>query len=198
VRSSFLDGPTDLIAFGLKAQAPGVEDLLPCSMQIRYPDLVFMSPPEIVGATETKGYDALEGDRITFLLYVGNIGEILAENVVVQLFVDGRQVTNITLPRVVNNPSDHRTVMLTWEAKAGRHIITFAIDPGNSLVELNEGIDVDSGQGNEATMDLNIRDDRGLSFGIASIILSITGLVLLFSISIAVYLYLRKGRKEVT
>ncbi|MGA1848584.1 MAG: CARDB domain-containing protein, partial [Thermoplasmatota archaeon] len=195
VRSGLLEGPRETITFGLEASVPGAQDDLPCTLQIRYPDLVFMSPPEIVGASDIKGYDALEGDRITFLLHIGNIGEILAENVVVQLLVDGRQVTNITLPRVMNSPTDQRTVMLTWEARAGRHVITFSIDPGNSLVELNEGLDVGSGQGNEEKMDLNVKGEGSLSFGIASIILTITGLVLLISISIGVYFYLRRGRQ---
>jgi len=196
IRSRFLESPLREVGFGLGVSVPGKVDELPCTLLIRYPDLVFMSEPEILGAMGTGGYDAVKGDRITFLVSVGNIGEILAENVVVELRVDGRQVSNITLPRVVNSETDRRTVMLSWEAEAGEHSIAIMIDPVNSIVELNESLEPGQFQGNEVRIVMDVRGEDSLSLGAASIGLAVTGLIMVIALSAAVYVYLGKHQDE--
>ncbi|MEA3559131.1 MAG: CARDB domain-containing protein, partial [Candidatus Thermoplasmatota archaeon] len=126
-------------SFMVTASAGDSISELPILIDLKYPALGFQGDIEMVGNSKVDGYDASHGDRITFLVKVVNLGSIYASDVVVQLAVDGRKVSNVTLPRVGIGSGEEKVVMLTWEASSGEHEVKISIDPDGSILQLGPG-----------------------------------------------------------
>jgi subtilase family serine protease len=98
-------------------------------------DLVFVGSIEISGGSGEK---AIEGDVLTIIVRLINTGDIPAENVDVQLLIDGVEKKTSTLRSVKNDTDDVKTVIFSWVAEAGDHLLEVEIDPENSLIETND------------------------------------------------------------
>ncbi|MGA1873676.1 MAG: CARDB domain-containing protein, partial [Thermoplasmatota archaeon] len=143
------------------AMCEGVRETLPVRVDFLYPELYFSDGIEIAGSS-IEGYgDAYKGDRLTFLVKVGNRGETAARNVVVQLLIDDRQISNVTLPHVPCFPGESKLVMLSWEAEPGKHRVSMVIDPGDMIVELNEVEAAGSMEENRRSMELTVGGGEG-------------------------------------
>ncbi|MGA1793941.1 MAG: CARDB domain-containing protein [Thermoplasmatota archaeon] len=177
------------------AFSEGVRATLPVRINYLYPELYIVGEIEVAGSSLESSDRAERGDRLTFIVKVGNNGETAARDVVVQLYVDGRQISNMTLPHVPPTSNDFKVAMLSWEAEEGKHRITMAIDPGDSIVELNEVDVVSISQENEVSMTLKVGgNERALGFFVAVIGLIVILLVLLVAAAAWLVKRFRIGR----
>jgi hypothetical protein len=106
-------------------------DVVNITLTVLFPDLTFAGKIEISGG----GGDYQAGDVLTVIVKVVNVGDIAAENVDVQLLVDGKEKKVQTLRTVKNETEDVKTVIFTWVAEAGEHEIKVVLDPENTIIE---------------------------------------------------------------
>jgi subtilase family serine protease len=105
--------------------------------------LTVLSPDLAFHKHDNDKYVQLSGDKeagsvLTIVVKITNLGDIDAENVDVQLLVDGVEKKTQTLRAVKteeNNTLDVKTVIFSWVAEAGEHEITLVIDPDNTVIE---------------------------------------------------------------
>ncbi|MGA1820521.1 MAG: CARDB domain-containing protein [Thermoplasmatota archaeon] len=167
----------------------GVRATLPIRVSYLYPELYFVGGMEVAGSSIEGSARAERGDRLTFIVKVGNNGETAARDVVVQLFVDGRQISNMTLPHVPPTSDEYKVAMLSWEAEEGKHKVTMTIDPGDDIVELNE---IDSGsvsRENEVSTTIEV-GGRGAPLGTIAVVIGL--MVILLVILVAAVSWLVK------
>jgi hypothetical protein len=170
-----------------------IREILPVKVDLFYPDLHFIGTIEVVGSSMDEELRAKSGDRLSFIVKIGNRGEVNAEDVIVQLYIDEKQVTNVSLPYVPVSGPGTKIVILTWEAKAGNHRVKIVIDPGCSIVE-TEDLDVGAGP-DENTISTEV-EVKGEGFtirptGIISILICAGALILI--VAIAVYVKNKQG-----
>jgi hypothetical protein len=122
----------------LAATGMGEEDYAISSLTIytMFPDLKFFGTVEI-SHSNPEG-SIMEGDPVTILVKVINTGDISAENVDVQLLVDGHEKKISTLRSLRNDSEDVKTIVFTWIAEAGSHDIEIIIDPDNTVIESHD------------------------------------------------------------
>jgi len=120
----------------LAASGIGEEDSAVVSLTIytMFPDLMFAGNMEI----SPTGSSIREGDPMTIMVKVINTGDISAENVDVQLLVDGKEKKVSTLRSLRNDSEDIKTVVFTWIAETGSHDIEIVIDPENTVIESHD------------------------------------------------------------
>jgi uncharacterized repeat protein (TIGR01451 family) len=116
------------------------------SLATGQPDLSFQGGIEVFGG----GSEPYDPDEVlTLSVVVVNTGDASAENVDVQLLIDG-QVDKVQTLRAVNNGSDDiKTVIFTWAANEGSHRIEVVLDPDEEVMESDEG-------NNELHMDIEV------------------------------------------
>jgi len=123
---------------------------------VLFPDLEFVGKIEFSGGT-SDSYDAMVGDVVTIIVRIINSGDIPAENVDVQLLIDGIEKKVSTLRTVKNDTEDVKTVIFSWVAEAGEHDVKVVIDPDNTVIErldqFNRG---GEGNNNEITAKVNV------------------------------------------
>ncbi len=105
------------------------------NVTVLFPDLEFVGEVEFSGGTSSRGSDATVGDVLTIIVKVKNSGDIPAENVDVQLVIDGVEKKTTTLRTVKNESGDEKTVIFSWVAEAGEHEVKIVIDPDNTVIE---------------------------------------------------------------
>jgi archaellum component FlaG (FlaF/FlaG flagellin family) len=136
-----------------------IRTILPVHVDLRYPDIYIVEDIQILGGSDGDPNSAREGDRLTFVVKVGNRGQVTAEDVTVQLFVDGEPITNITLPFIVVSETQQKIAILTWEAKEGKHDIRIELDPDGSIVELDD-LETGSEEGDDRVVTrINVEGD---------------------------------------
>lgn len=99
------------------------------------PDLAFQGLIEISGGSSGE---IRSGDVITIFVKVINTGGTDAENVDVTLFIDNVRVRTQVLHTVKSDPEDVKTVIFSWVAETGSHIIEVRLDPDGSIPESDE------------------------------------------------------------
>jgi archaellum component FlaG (FlaF/FlaG flagellin family) len=116
-------------------------------LEVLFPDLVFVKDEkgraiEFSGGTADAGdFHAVVGDVLTIIVKIKNTGDIPAENVDVQLLIDGEEKKVSTLRSVKDgdNETDEKTVIFSWVAEAGEHKVKVVLDPDNTVVEAPGG-----------------------------------------------------------
>ncbi len=115
-------------------------------LEVLFPDLVFVKDEkgraiEFSGGSSDGDYHATVGDVVTIIVKIKNTGDIPAENVDVQLKIDGEGKKVSTLRAVKNgdNETDEKTVIFSWVAEAGEHKVQVILDPENTIVEAPGG-----------------------------------------------------------
>ena len=98
------------------------------------------TPPE---SCYTKDeYEALrkthpdEGEVMTLTAYVANKGGAPSDPTPYEFAVDGRVLKEGELPAL--DPGEKTAVVLDWGYRAGRHFVSFEVDPGDELDEICE------------------------------------------------------------
>ena len=114
-----------------------------------------MGEIEFSGGTSSRGSDATVGDVLTIIVKVKNSGDIPAENVDVQLVIDGVEKKTTTLRTVKNESGDEKTVIFSWVAEAGEHDIKIVIDPDNTVIESRDET-AHGGSGNNNEIDKTV------------------------------------------
>jgi hypothetical protein len=109
-------------------------DMTHLTLFVLFPDLEFVGKVEFSGGT-SDNYDAMVGDVLTIIVRIVNSGDISAENVDVQLLIDGVEKKVSTLRTVKNDTEDVKTVIFSWVAEAGEHEVKVVIDPDNTVIE---------------------------------------------------------------
>jgi uncharacterized membrane protein len=117
----------------VSATGSGIDDwdVVKYNITVLFPDLAFAGRISVFGTG--GGYSA--GDVLTISVKVVNVGDIAAENVDVQLLVDGQVKKVQTLRTVKNESDDVKTVIFTWVATAGKHEIKVVLDPEDTVKE---------------------------------------------------------------
>jgi uncharacterized repeat protein (TIGR01451 family) len=118
-------------------EGPQDYDVTHFTLYVLFPDLEFVGKAEFSGGT-SDNYDAKVGDVLTIIVRLVNSGDIPAENVDVQLLIDGVEKKTSTLRTVKNDTSDIKTVIFSWVAEAGEHDIKVIIDPNNNVIESHD------------------------------------------------------------
>ena len=73
---------------------------------------------------------------VTVRVRVKNSGEIEASNVIVALYVNGREIERTSLYLV--RPGSDQLVTFTWRAVGGTPTLKVEIDPDNQIIEIFE------------------------------------------------------------
>jgi hypothetical protein len=95
----------------------------------------------------------VEGKLVSIRVWVKNIGNIEANNVIVKLYVDGKEVDSKSIGVIF---MDHeKLATFEWGAKRGRHTLEVVVDPDNLIVEIDE-------ENNVATRKINVKGRGGL------------------------------------
>jgi subtilase family serine protease len=137
--------------------APLVLLMLPGSAVMMVPkaDLTFEGGVEIYGS-DAGSFDP--GEVMTVSVKVVNIGDVGAENVSVQMSIDGEVEKVQTLRTVGNESDDIKTVIFTWVAEEGGHHITVQLDPDDTVPESSE-------DNNALTQFIDVMDDPTMEGG---------------------------------
>jgi hypothetical protein len=106
------------------------------TVQILLPDIAFVGGIAIT--SPSGGERIVDGDAVTIMVRLENVGDISVENVDVQLLVDGSVKKVSTLRAMRNQTADVKTVVFTWIAESGTHDIEMIIDPENTIVESHD------------------------------------------------------------
>lgn len=122
-----------IISFSMIYQANGQD-----SEPDGHADLGFVGGIEIYGSDPFSGEDAAEGDVVTIIVKVKNFGGSIAENVDLSFSVDGVIKRVNTIRTVTNETDDVKTVIFSWVAERGNHLLEVIIDPENSVIEIND------------------------------------------------------------
>jgi hypothetical protein len=101
-----------------------------------FPDLKFSGAVEISHSNPSGSI--MEGDPVTILVRIMNTGDISAENIDVQLVVDGQEKKVTTVRSLRNDSEDIKTIVFTWIAEAGTHDVEIIIDPDNTVIESHD------------------------------------------------------------
>ncbi|MGA1866486.1 MAG: CARDB domain-containing protein [Thermoplasmatota archaeon] len=173
-------------------------DLTHLTLFVLFPDLEFVGKVEFSGGT-SDNYDAKVGDVLTIIVRLMNSGDIPAENVDVQLLIDGVDKKTSTLRTVKNDTEDVKTVIFSWVAEAGEHNIKVVIDPNNNIIESHDQF-TRGGEGNNN--ELKARVDVEGSFVVKELVndypVVSTMLIILLAIVILVgAALLLKGSKKI-
>jgi hypothetical protein len=177
----------------ISATGEGLDDwdVARYDISVLYPDLAFSGRIEVYGSD--GGFSS--GDVVTISVKVVNVGEISAENVDVQLLVDGQVKKVQTLRSVKNGPDGVKTVVFTWVAVPGTHEIRVVLDPDDTV---KESADQYVHQGSQNNNEVSRRIDVGGN-GLMKLLLSenpviSTLLIILLGIAILVgaALYLKR------
>jgi hypothetical protein len=176
------------------ARGMGSVDTVRLEMMTLFPDLSFTDVIDL----SSSGKKVRDGDPVTIIVKLENKGDISAQNVDVQLLVDGKEKKISTLRSVKNDGSDVKTVIFTWVAEPGRHEIQVVIDPENNVIESRDQFS-HGGEGDNNRMS-TVVDVEG-SFIIKELVndhpVVSTLLILLLSIAILLGIaYLIQGRKK--
>jgi hypothetical protein len=137
---------TDISVAGRGEGGPNDWNETIIKLEVLFPDLVFVKDEkgravEFSGGNADSGYHATVGDVLTIIVKIKNVGDIPAENVDVQLKIDGEEKKVSTLRSVRNgdNETDEKTVIFSWVAEAGDHKVEVILDPENTVVEAPGG-----------------------------------------------------------
>ncbi len=137
---------TDISVAGRGEGGPNDWNETIIKLEVLFPDLVFVKDDkgravEFSGGNADSGYHATVGDVLTIIVKIKNVGDIPAENVDVQLKIDGEEKKVSTLRSVRNgdNETDEKTVIFSWVAEAGDHKVEVILDPENTVVEAPGG-----------------------------------------------------------
>jgi uncharacterized membrane protein len=173
-------------------------DVTHITLFVLFPDLEFVGKAEFSGGT-SDNYDAKVGDVLTIIVRLVNSGDIPAENVDVQLLIDGVEKKTSTLRTVKNDTSDVKTVIFSWVAEAGEHDIKVVIDPNNNVIESHDQF-TRGGEGNNN--ELKARVDVEGSFVVKELVndypIFSTLLIILLAIVVLVgAALLLKGSKKI-
>ena len=141
----------------LVSLVPLVLLMLPGSAVMMVPkaDLTFEGGIEIYGS-DAGSFDP--GEVMTVSVKVVNIGDVGAENVSVQMSIDGDVEKVQTLRTVGNESDDIKTVIFTWVAEEGGHHITVQLDPDDTVPESSE-------DNNALTQFIDVMDDPTMEGG---------------------------------
>ncbi|MFO8052208.1 MAG: CARDB domain-containing protein [Thermoplasmatota archaeon] len=120
-----------------KGIGPADYDVARIILTVLTPDLEFVGGIEFSGGTSDSA-DAMVGDVLTIMVKVTNSGDIPAENVDVQLLIDGVEKKVSTLRSIKNDTDDVKTVIFSWVAEAGEHEVRVEIDPENTIIESHD------------------------------------------------------------
>jgi hypothetical protein len=121
-------------------------DITRLTLFVLFPDLEFVGKIEFSGGT-SDDYHAKVGDVLTIIVKITNSGDIPAENVDVQLKIDGVEKKVSTLRSLKNDTDDVKTVIFSWVAEAGEHDVLVTIDPDNTIIESHDDV-TRGGEGN--------------------------------------------------
>jgi hypothetical protein len=190
----FQDNEEGAIPLVTSARGIGSVDTVKLELMTLFPDLGFTDVIDI----SSGGEKIREGDPVTIIVKLENTGDISAQNVDVQLLVDGSERKVSTLGSVKNDGSDVKTVIFTWVAEPGKHKIQVVIDPMNTVIESHDQFtSEDEGDNNQIS---TVVDVEG-SFIIKELMndhpIVSTLLILLLSIPILLGIaYIIQGRKK--
>jgi uncharacterized membrane protein len=173
-------------------------DVTHLTLFVLFPDLEFVGKAEFSGGT-SDNFDAKVGDVLTIIVRLVNSGDIPAENVDVQLLIDGVEKKTSTLRTVKNDTEDIKTVIFSWVAEAGEHDVKVVIDPNNNIIESHDQF-TRGGEGNNN--ELKARVDVEGSFVVKELVndypIVSTMLIILLAIVILVgAALLLKGNKKI-
>jgi len=149
--------PVEIAGVG---DGPDDYEVVMLSLNVETPDLLFQK-------NENGDFVQVSGEReagkvLTLVVKVSNNGDIDAEDVDVQLLVDGEEKKTQTL-RAVKSPDedgdmDVKTVIFSWVAESGTHKLTIEIDPENGVIEsMDQFIHGGTNNNNEVTLELDIK-----------------------------------------
>lgn len=116
---------------------PADYDVARITLFVLFPDLEFVGGIDFSGGS-SDNYDAMVGDVLTIIVKLTNSGDIPAENVDVQLLIDGVEKKVSTLRSIKNDTGDVKTVIFSWVAEAGEHEVRVVIDPDNTIIESHD------------------------------------------------------------
>jgi hypothetical protein len=129
-------------------------------LEVLFPDLVFVKDDkgraiDFSGGNADGDNHATVGDVLTIIVRIKNVGDIPAENVDVQLRIDGEEKKVSTLRSVKNgdNETDEKTVIFSWVAETGEHKVEIVLDPENTVVEAPGG----EGDSNSVTRTVKVQ-----------------------------------------
>ncbi|MDG6225435.1 MAG: CARDB domain-containing protein, partial [Candidatus Thermoplasmatota archaeon] len=162
------------------------------NLTVLFADLAFSGKIEISGGS---GGSYRAGDVLTIIVKVVNIGDIVAENVDVQLLIDGQEKKVQTLRTVKNQSDDVKTVIFTWIAVAGSHEIKVVLDPENNIIERADQFQHGGSQNNnEIKRTVSVRGSDFIKVAVSNNPIISTLLIILLAIAILVgaALYLKK------
>jgi subtilase family serine protease len=97
----------------------------------KWPDLVITQDDIIFSPSEIE-----EGNVVTISVAVWNVGNLNATDVDVRFQRESVQIGETQLDLVPFG--ENRTVSVQWTSIRGTHLIKVIVDPGNSILELNE------------------------------------------------------------
>ena len=95
-----------------------------------FPDLTFEG-----GITTSR--QIKHGQLTPISVYIKNIGEFEANNFIITLQIDDRDVKSVQINRVALK-GDNVIVHFIWQAVGGEHKVTVIIDPDNRIIEEND------------------------------------------------------------
>jgi uncharacterized membrane protein len=151
---------TDISVSGRGEGGPNDWNETIIKLEVLFPDLVFVKDEkgkaiEFSGGSADSGFHATVGDVLTIIVKIKNVGDIPAENVDVQLKIDGEEKKVSTLRSVKNgdNETDEKTVIFSWVAEAGDHKVEVVLDPENTVVEAPGG----EGDSNSVTRTVKVQ-----------------------------------------
>ena len=178
----------------VSATGIGINDwgVLRINLTVLFPDLAFSGKIEISGGS---GGRYRNGDVLTIIVKVVNIGDIVAENVDVQLLIDGQEKKVQTLRTVKNQSDDVKTVIFTWIAVTGTHEIKVVLDPENNIIERADQFQQGGSQNNnEIKRVVRVSGSDFIKVAVSNNPIISTLLIILLAIAILVgaALYLKK------
>jgi hypothetical protein len=169
----------------VSATGEGVDDwdVVKYNLTVLFPDLAFSGRIEIFGSS--GGYSS--GDVLTISVKVINVGDIYADNVDVQLLVDGQVKKVQTLRTVKNETGDVKTVIFTWVAVAGTHEIKVVLDPEDTVKEsADQYIHQGSQNNNEVRKTIDVSGNDIIKAALSDNPIISTLLIILLAIAILV------------
>ncbi len=106
-------------------------DDITCPLSVRNVELTISS--KIILPSSVKA-----GELVSVSVQVGNMGEIMAKNVIVRLYADGKLVENIPVETILKGET--QLVSFIWKVPDKEECkLTVTVDPDNFIVEKNEG-----------------------------------------------------------
>jgi len=130
------------------------------NVTVLFPDLEFVDRIRFSGGSAGGSYDAVVGDVVTIQVNIKNSGDIPAENVDVQLLIDGVEKKVTTLRTIKNISGDEKTVIFSWVAESGEHEVKVVIDPENTVIESRDQFQ-HGGQGDNNVIKRTINVEGG-------------------------------------